>query len=350
MSYGCLIKIHIISVKFYRKLFFPFVPVYYAVTWMRNACYDFGIIKSVSYDFPVICVGNLSVGGTGKTPMIEYLIELLKDNYRVATLSRGYKRKTEGFVLANEKSSAESIGDEPVQFYAKYKKDIQVAVDINRVHGINCLKSLENAPEVILLDDAFQHRKVKAGFNILLTTYDHLYVNDFLLPAGDLRESKHGAQRADIIVVTKCPLELNEEERQGFVSKIKPLNHQYVFFSSIHYADVIKSSYESKKLADISDFTLVTGIANANPLVTYLRKSNLKFDHLNFQDHYNFTLKDVQELSKNKLIITTEKDFMRFQNFESLKGKLFYLPIFVTIDNSEIFNDLIKRFVISKKK
>ena len=158
-------------------------------------------------------MGNLSVGGTGKTPMIEYLIELLKEDFKLATLSRGYKRKSEGFQLANNKSSSESIGDEPVQFYAKYKKDIQVAVDINRVHGINCLKSLENAPEVILLDDAFQHRKVKAGFNILLTTYDHLYVNDFLLPAGDLRESKHGAQRADIIVVTKCPLELNEEEK-----------------------------------------------------------------------------------------------------------------------------------------
>ena len=334
--------------KFYRKLFFPFVPVYYAVTWVRNKCYDFGFKKSVSFDFPVICVGNLSVGGTGKTPMIEYLIELLKEDFKLATLSRGYKRKSEGFQLANNKSSSESIGDEPFQFYSKYKNEIQVAVDSNRLDGINYLKSTENAPEVILLDDAFQHRKVKAGFNILLTTYDNIYVKDFLLPAGNLRESKKGAKRADIIVFTKCPIELNEEERDALITKIKPLNHQQVFFSSINYADVVKSSYQSKKLADISNFALVTGIANANPLVEYLRNRNLKFEHLNFQDHYNFTLKDVEQLSKNKLIITTEKDFMRLQKFKTLKGKLFYLPINVTIHNSEIFNNLIKNFVTTK--
>ncbi len=336
--------------KFYRKLFFPFVPVYYAVTWVRNTCYEFGIKKSVSFDFPVICVGNLSVGGTGKTPMIEYLIELFKDDYKIATLSRGYKRKSKGFQLANNKSSAESIGDEPFQFYSKYKNEIQVAVDSNRVHGINSLKSVETSPEVILLDDAFQHRKVKAGFNLLLTTYDNLYINDFLLPAGNLRESKHGAQRADFIIVTKCPLELKQAEKDTLISAIKPLQHQHVFFSSINYSDVVKSSSESKNLDDIFSFTLVTGIANANPLVEYLRNRNLKFEHLNFQDHYDFTLKDVEEISKNNLIITTEKDYMRLQKFESLKGKLFYLPIHVVIDNSEKFNDLIKRFVISMLK
>ena len=182
----------------------------------------------------------------------------------------------------------------------------------------------------------------------MLTTYDNIYVNDFLLPAGNLRESKNGAKRADIIIVTKCPLELNEEERDELVSKIKPLNYQHVFFSSINYADVVKSSYENKNLADISDFALVTGIANANPLVEYLRNRNLKFEHLNFQDHYNFTLKDVEQLSKNQLIITTEKDFMRLQKFEALKGKLFYLPINVKIHNSERFNNLIKNFVTTK--
>ncbi|MFH6768025.1 tetraacyldisaccharide 4'-kinase [Gaetbulibacter aquiaggeris] len=335
--------------KFYRKLLFPFVPVYYAVTWVRNKCYDLGIKKSVSFDFPVICVGNLSVGGTGKTPMIEYLIELLKDDHKIATLSRGYKRKSDGFQLANNKSSAESLGDEPYQFYSKYKSGIQVAVDNNRVHGINSLKSIENTPEVILLDDAFQHRKVKAGFNLLLTTYDNLYVNDFLLPAGNLRESRNGAKRADFIIVTKCPLELNKDQKENLIRKINPLNQQHVFFSRINYADVIKSSKESRKLDDISGFTLVTGIANAGPLVEYLRNRNLKFEHLNFHDHYNFTLKDVEQLSKNDLIITTEKDFMRLQNFESLKGRLFYLPIHVTIDNSETFNDLIKKFIHSKK-
>jgi len=336
-------------VKFYRKLLFPLVPVYYAVTWIRNTFYDMGLIKSVSFNFPVICVGNLSVGGTGKTPMIEYLINLLKDDVRVAVLSRGYKRKTKGFYLANNESSVDILGDEPYQFYSKFKNDIQVAVDSDRVNGIKILRSTHDAPEVILLDDAFQHRKVKASFNVLLTTYDAIYTKDYVLPAGNLREPKIGAKRADIIVVTKCPVGLNDVERDNIVQLIKPLKHQNVFFSSISYSDSVTSINSNIKLDEVTDFTLVTGIANAKPLVNYLKSKQLKFEHLNFPDHYDFIQKDVEVLSKKPLIITTEKDYMRLQKQDALKEKLFYLPIQLAINDSSKFDSLVKQFIASKR-
>ena len=345
MSFGAWFKPNFILVKFYRKFFFPFVPIYYTITWLRNTLYDLGIKKEVSFDFPVICVGNLSVGGTGKTPMIEYLVELLKENHKVATLSRGYKRKTKGFQLAGTNASAETLGDEPFQFYSKFKKDIQVAVDADRVHGIKALRALKNPPEIILLDDAFQHRKVKAGFYILLTTYHNVYTNDFVLPAGNLREPKSGAKRADIIVVTKCPDYLSDVEKEKIINQINPLKHQSIFFSGIKYADVVKSFDETKKIDSIRDFTLVTGIANAKPLVDYLKMKPLKFEHINFPDHYGFTQRDIVELGKKQLIITTEKDFMRLQKFDALKGKLFYLPIQVFIYDFSNFNKLVNGFV-----
>jgi len=336
-------------VKFYRKLFFPFVPVYYSVTWLRNKLYDLGIKKSVSFDFPVICVGNLSTGGTGKTPMIEYLIKLLKEDYSIATLSRGYKRKTKGFQLADLNAASESIGDEPFQFYSKFKNDIQVAVDSDRVNGIKSLKSLKKSPEIILLDDAFQHRRVKAGLNILLTTYDALFVDDFVLPAGNLREPRSGYKRANMLVVTKCPKGLSETDKINIIKRIQPSEIQNVFFSSIEYSDTIKSIENEIKLEALNEFTLVTGIANAKPLVGFLKGKQLKFEHLNFQDHYGFSLNDIEELSKKKLIITTEKDFMRLLKYTSLKDKLFYLPITVSVSESDKFEFLIKEFVLSMK-
>ncbi len=335
-------------VKFYRKLLFPFVPVYYGVTWLRNKLYDAGLKKSISFDFPVICVGNLSVGGTGKTPMIEYLIELLKDDYNIATLSRGYKRKTKGFQLANSNASADSLGDEPFQFYSKYKDKIQVAVDADRVHGIEILQALENSPEIILLDDAFQHRKVKAGFNILLTTYSNIYMSDCMLPAGDLREPINGAKRAQIIVVTKCPTDITEEKKNRIINDIRPDKHQTVFFSSIVYSNTLKSYNREINIEDLKEFTLVTGIANAQPLVNYLKKSNLKFDHLNFKDHHDFSQQDIEQLKKKELIVTTEKDFMRLYEFDALKDKLFYLPIKIALDNSSKFDSLITGFITTK--
>jgi tetraacyldisaccharide 4'-kinase len=185
-----------------RKILFPFAILYGFITSIRNFLFDTGILRSYSFDLPVIAVGNLSVGGTGKTPQIEYLIRLLSDKYKVATLSRGYKRQSEGFVLANSTSDAVQLGDEPFQFYQKFK-NIQVAVDANRKNGIEQLLSNSNAPEVILLDDAFQHRKVKAGFYIMLTSFGDLYCNDFMLPTGNLRESRNGVQRANVVIVTK---------------------------------------------------------------------------------------------------------------------------------------------------
>lgn len=332
-----------------RKLLFPFVPVYYAITSIRNICYDLGIKKSVSFDFPVICVGNLSVGGTGKTPMIEYLIRLLKYDYKVATLSRGYKRKTKGFQLGSKASSAESLGDEPFQFYSKFKNDILVAVDENRVHGIEKLKINNTSLDIVLLDDAFQHRKVKAGFNILLTSYNHIFIKDCLLPAGNLRESASGAKRASIIVVTKCPNDLSDYEKQRITKQIHPLANQNIFFSSIDYANEVCSINSKKPLETLVEFTLVTGIADANPLVDYLKSKNLAFEHLNFKDHYDFTHSEINMLSKKECLLTTEKDFMRLKNYSILKEKLFYLPIQVDISNAGKFNDLVKAFVASKQ-
>ncbi|MEY2867889.1 MAG: hypothetical protein RIR01_289, partial [Bacteroidota bacterium] len=187
-----------------RKILFPFAILYGLVTAIRNFLFDKGILKSYAFDLPIIAVGNLSVGGTGKTPQIEYLIRLLSTKYKVATLSRGYKRKSEGFVLADANVNAEILGDEPFQFFQKFP-NIQVAVDANRKNGIEQLLSKNSKPEVILLDDAYQHRKVKAGFYILLTAYGDIYADDFMLPTGNLRESRSGAHRADVVVVTKCP-------------------------------------------------------------------------------------------------------------------------------------------------
>lgn len=329
--------------KLIRKIAFPFVPIYYAVTMLRNKLYDLDIKKSVSYDFPVICVGNLSVGGTGKTPMVEYLINLLKDDYKIATLSRGYKRKTKGFQLANETSSANTLGDEPFQFYNKFK-NILVAVDSDRNNGIRTLRLLENKPEVIVLDDAFQHRKVKAGFNILLTSYSHLYVDDFVLPTGNLRESKSGAKRANVIVVTKCPMDLTENHKINIIKKLNIEAYQHVFFSFINYAEEVFSFENKMNLNDLKDFTLVTGIANANTLVQFLKEKHLKFEHLNFNDHHDFSETDIKKLEAKQTIVTTEKDFMRVKQFASLRSKLFYLPIAISLDNEPKFNKLIMDF------
>ena len=331
--------------KLLRNISFPFVPVYYLVTWARNKLYDLNIKKSKTYNFPVICVGNLSVGGTGKTPMIEYLIRLLKDEHKIATLSRGYKRKTKGFKIANERSSAQTIGDEPFQFYNKFMEDALIAVDSNKQRGIETLLKEDSSINVVLLDDAFQHRKVKAGFNILLTSYNDLYVNDFMLPTGNLREPKLGANRAQIIVVTKCPDNLIESEKEIIIKELKPKPYQHVFFSSIKYANAVISEVKSKNVRDLNNFTLVTGIANAKPLADYLTEKELDFEHLNFKDHHDFSEKEISVLEQQELIITTEKDFMRLKNHESLQDKLFYLPIEIVIDNASKFKSLITEFV-----
>jgi len=330
--------------KIIRIILFPIVPIYYVITWLRNWLYDSGFKTSKSYDFPVICVGNLSTGGTGKTPMIEYLIRLLKDNKELATLSRGYKRKTDGFVLADKYASADTIGDEPFQFYRKFS-NVTVAVDADRQNGIAELRTLNSLPEVILLDDAFQHRKVKAGCNILLTAYHNLYYKDIVLPTGNLREPRSGAKRADLIVVTKCKKDLSEAEKQKITSKLKLKNHQKLFFSYVDYATDVISEYEVLELVKLPKFTLVTGIANAKPLVDFLVEKGLEFDHMEFSDHYSFKVSDIETLASKSLIITTEKDYVRLSGYEELKSKLYYLPIQIKIDNSEQFDAAVSAFV-----
>lgn len=316
------------------------MPIYYLVTWLRNKCYDVGILKSKSYDLPIICVGNLSVGGTGKTPMVEYLIKQLKDDCKLATLSRGYKRKTKGYVLADENTSVESIGDEPMQFHEKFK-EIIVAVDTDRQNGISQL--IKSGVETIVLDDAFQHRKVKAGLNILLTTYDNLYRNDYVLPTGNLRESRNGAKRADIIVVTKCPENISDLRKTKIIERIKPTNNQIVFFSYIGYGDI---PLHVKKQ---DSFTLVTGIANPNPLINYLKGKNLNFEHLKFKDHHTFSASEIESLKRREIILTTEKDYMRLKDYID-DDRLFFLPIEVNIDKSAEFNKIITEFIASFKK
>ena len=328
-----------------RKILIPIVPVYQGVTWLRNYCFDKEILKSKAYHFPVICVGNLSVGGTGKTPMIEYLIRLLKVEYSVGTLSRGYGRQTKGFILADDNVTAKTIGDEPFQFYSKFP-DIIVSVGEDRQQAIEQLKQIEKLPEVLLLDDAFQHRKVKAGFNILLTSYNDLYVNDMVLPTGNLREPKSGANRADLIVVTKCPETITIEEQESIKRELNIASHQHLFFSSIKYANKIVSKTKTIDLEELKNksFTLVTGIANPTPLVDFLSNKGFKFDHETYKDHHDFNEAELLELEKKEFIVTTEKDFMRLRS--RLKNEnVYYLPITLVVLNENKFNSKIKSFV-----
>ncbi|WP_299128417.1 tetraacyldisaccharide 4'-kinase [uncultured Winogradskyella sp.] len=330
--------------KILRNILFPVVPIYYLITRLRNWLYDKGFKSSKSYDIPIICVGNLSTGGTGKTPMIEYLIRLLKDKKNVATLSRGYKRITEGFVLADKNATADTIGDEPFQFFRKFK-GIKVAVDGDRQNAIAKLLALTDKPELILLDDAYQHRKVNAGFNILLTAYYKLYSDDMVLPTGNLREPRSGAKRADIIVVTKCPSTITDSEKNTIIDKLKIRKHQRVFFSTIQYSDKVISTTGELILKQLPKFTLVTGIANANPLLEFLNENSLAFNHIEYPDHYSFKPEDVEMLSHNDLIVTTEKDFVRLSEYEIIASKLYYLPIELAIDKRDDFDKMITNFM-----
>ncbi len=328
---------------FLRKLLWPLGVVYGAITGVRNMLYDRGILKSEQFDIPIIAVGNLSVGGTGKSPMIEYLIRLLSEKYKIATLSRGYKRKSEGFVLADKSSDAETLGDEPYQFHRKFP-NVSVAVDANRRRGIKKLVELVK-PDVILLDDAYQHRKVRAGFYILLTSYDSLYVDDLILPAGNLREGRAGSVRADIIVVTKCP-QLTDAEQVEIRKKLKSRNDQPVYFSKICYGDEVIGDQRSYSVLDIRKESklLIAGIAKPQPFIDHLRSAD--DDILIFPDHHSFSNEDVAKfISKaaGRKIVTTEKDYVRIKR---KLPDLFYLEI-----NSEFlafqseFDDRVRDYV-----
>ena len=335
-----------------RKILFPFAILYGFITSIRNFLFGKGILKSTSFDIPVIAVGNLSVGGTGKTPQIEYLIRLLSDKYKVATLSRGYKRKSEGFVLANENSNAEILGDEPFQFYQKFP-NIMVAVDANRTNGIQQLLSQNEKPEIVLLDDAYQHRKVKAGFYILLTSYGDLYADDFMLPTGNLRESRSGAERASIVVVTKCPKILTEEEQTEIRLRLKLKSSQKVFFTFIDYDMVIYGKNEKIAVSEIKPESklLLAGIAKPKPFFDYLK--NESDECLTFPDHHHFSdadLNSIRNKANGRKIITTEKDYVRLKDSE-LVDQLYYLPIKSSfINHQQDFDATILEYVKENSK
>lgn len=334
-----------------RFLLFPFAALYSLITGIRNFLYNQRIFKSYTAPVPTIVVGNLSVGGTGKSPQIEYLIRLLSDKYKIATLSRGYKRQSEGFVLANENTKVEDVGDEPFQFFSKFK-NIRVAVDANRTHGIQQLLQLENSPEVILLDDAYQHRKVKASCYILLTAYNDLYCDDFVLPVGNLRESKTGAKRAKAVIVTKCPPTLSDSEKEKIKAKLKLESHQKLFFTTIGYDDFIFSKVQKLSVSEIKSQPkiILAGIAKPEPFFNQLKNENDLL--LKYPDHHNFSDKEIEEIknkANGKIIVTTEKDYVRIKDkFDS--NQLYYLPIKTEfLGNQEVFDGLIVD-VIQKEK
>ena len=321
----------------------PFSLLYGSILALRNLCYDKGWFKSKSYAIPIICVGNLSTGGTGKSPMIEYLISFLKEDYKVAVLSRGYKRKTDGFrdVLINSK--AEDVGDEPLQIKRKFP-EVMVAVCADRQEGIEKIRIKAN---VILLDDAFQHRKVSASTNILLTAFNDLYVHDMVLPAGNLRESKRGAKRADLVMVTKCPEKHSHAKLQEiqYLLNLKPT--QKIYFSKIIYDDSICGISKTLPLNYLlnKNFTLVTGIANSKPLVEFLKQNQFNFEHKKFPDHHHFSNSEIKNFKEKEIILTTEKDFVRLQSRLN-KSAIYYLPIKTAILNEQ--EKFFKEYIINE--
>lgn len=333
-----------------RFLLFPFAFLYLLVTWARNRLYDLGIKPSVSFDIPVIGVGNLTVGGTGKTPMVEYLILLLREKYKIATLSRGYGRSTKGFRIASEDDHAGTIGDEPLQFYQKFKPEVIVSVGEDRAFAIPTLLQEHQEVEMILLDDAFQHRRVKPSFNVLLSDYNRPFYKDFLLPVGRLRESRRGAKRADAVVVTKCPPQITGDEMIRIEKAIRRYVKKPVFFASIGYGHPVPFKTTTSMPTD--KVLLLTGIADPRPLKKYVSQHFGLEEHLTYADHYKYDLKDVQTL-KEKIagkpgvcLLTTEKDKVKLDvpKFESITSTLplFYLPISIKfLKNGRDFDEMV---------
>jgi tetraacyldisaccharide 4'-kinase len=336
-----------------RWYLYPFSLVYHLVTAVRNTMYNWGIYKSTPFKTPIINVGNLSVGGSGKSPMVMYIAELLSKNYRTGVLSRGYGRMTKGYGITNYDSTYKTVGDEAMQLFERFKNKFVIGVSEDRVPGAK--KMIDDMDlNVLVLDDAYQHRSIKAGFTILMTDYNDPYFKDFILPAGDLRESRSGAKRAQIVMVSKCPEDLTEEKKQYYISRIKPQHDQKVFFSSIGYDENVYS--RNKKLPDNNldyyDILLITGIANPKPLLKHLARFSQKVKHLKFRDHHNFTDQDIKniateykKLGEYKLILTTEKDYVRLKSFDYLRNLVYYWPINVNIENKEEFNQIILNYV-----
>jgi len=345
--------------KFIRIiLFLPLSLVYGFVIWSRNKLFDWHILREKKFPVPVISVGNLSMGGTGKTPHVEYLIRLLKGHKRVAVLSRGYKRKTKGYLEATPESSFLDIGDEPMQ-YATRHPDIIVAVCKKRAKGIKKMLAKPEPPEVIILDDAFQHRHVKPTLNILLTDYFHLYVDDFIFPSGTLREFRRGVKRADIVVVTKTDVVLPPIEREFFIKKLHI--KQKIYFSHINYLQPVSIYNPQETLPQhVTTIFMVAGIANPYPFEKYLNRRCIDLQKFIFSDHHHYTVKEIQSivkafnhhLSKSKVIVTTEKDAQRLKEepFRSMLKSLpvYYAPIQVAFhkDTKCPFDEMVKLSIV----
>lgn len=340
-----------------RFIFLPFSLLYGLILLVRNKLYDFKLVTSSKFDIPIITVGNLTAGGTGKTPHIAYLSYLFQtNNINNAILSRGYRRKTAGYVLAEPTSTASEIGDEPMQLYLQ--TGAPVAVCENRVIGTSQL--LFDAPltQVVLLDDAYQHRAITAGFNVLLTTYQNPFYNDFLLPVGMLREYRAGYKRADAIVVTKCPANISEEKQQEIINKIKPYSHQKVFFSTLRYGLVYHLTTKHPITIDEDTFVyFFAGIAQTESVDMYLKT---KFKHYfirKFADHANYNQRTIENIIKDfeqvssakKILLTTEKDAVKLVEptvQQLLSGyDIYVLPVWVQFLNQHDFNELILNYV-----
>jgi tetraacyldisaccharide 4'-kinase len=329
-------------VNLIRFILFPISLVYGIVTWIRNIFFDLGILLSKSFEIPVISVGNLSTGGTGKTPHIEYLIRLLGQEYKIAVLSRGYKRITRGFIIADENSTPAEIGDEPCQFYSKFK-NIIVAVDEKRKRGITNLLKLSSPPDIILMDDAFQHRYVEPGLSVLLTDYHKIYSHDYMLPTGTLREFRGNAKRADIIVVTKTSKILSPITKKSIQEEIKPQSHQKLLYSYINYSSFLPIGgidFIPDGRKRYNTIIIVAGIANTYPLEFYLRSFCDEIQLLQFPDHYSYSQKDIVKImevfdgiiTQNKVIVTTEKDLMRISRPDYLNTLRHYPICYVQIE------------------
>lgn len=336
-----------------RWYLYPFSVVYNTATTIRNGLFNLGLFKSTKFKTPIINVGNLSVGGSGKSPMVMYLADYLSKYYRTGVLSRGYGRLTKGYDVTNYDSNYKTVGDEAMQLFQRFKNRFVITVCEDRVSGAKKVIS-DMDLDVLILDDAYQHRAIKPGFNILMTDYNDPYFKDFVLPAGDLRESRSGSSRAQIIMVSKCPSDLTEEKKQYYISRIKPQRNQKVFFSSINYDEEVFSATKSLPDNNLAyyDILLITGIANPKPLLGHLSKYSQKVKHLKFKDHHNFSDNDIKnilaeykKLGEYKLILTTEKDYVRLKTFDLLRDLVYYWPINVSIDRKEEFNQIVMDYV-----
>ncbi len=345
-----------------RILLSPFSLLYGMGVGLRNFLYKKGVLKGVEFDIPLISVGNLSIGGAGKTPHIEYLIRLLKDYLNVATISRGYKRKTKGFLIVKPNHNANAVGDEPLQFARKFQ-DVLVTVSESRTFAVPQILMEQPGNQVILLDDAFQHLSIKPGLNILLTEYSYPFTKDYLLPSGRLREWRSAYRRADIIIVSKCPSQITQQDKNTLIEEIDPLPRQRIYFSYYEYGQpyfILKPDYHFN-LSDDLDVVLISAIARTDYLIEYLKEKVNSIQALEYEDHHYFTKFDVSQLkntfnkieSSKKIILTTEKDAMRLELHRKFivenKLPVYVLPVKVAFhfNEGELFDNDIKHFLLN---